>query len=201
MLAVLKRINPSSNIVSIKGHKLGPVYALFMAKNEIRKNESVLVSYCDYYMDWNFSDFKNQMELNDYDGCVPCYTGFHPHLLHEKNLYASCLIDNKYRLLRIKEKFSFEKDKTKGFHSPGAYYFKNGDQMNYFLKRAIDEDLSLNGEFYVSLVYNLMIEEGLYINVYDQINHFCQWGTPEDLEEYMYWHSIFERKNNSQDTQ
>ncbi len=32
------------------------------------------------------------------DGAIPCYTGFHPHLMIEKNYYASCLTDEKDNL-------------------------------------------------------------------------------------------------------
>ena len=35
-----------------------------------------------------------------------------------------------------------------------------------------------------------MIQDGLKIQVYE-LNHFMQWGTPEDLEEYLYWKEIF----------
>jgi hypothetical protein len=50
----------------------------------------------------------------------------------------------------------------------------------------------LNGEYYISLVYNLMLRDGLPVLVYDKIPHFCQWGTPEDMEEYNNWSTIFE---------
>ena len=36
-----------------------------------------------------------------------------------------------------------------------------------------------------------MCKDGLKTLVYDKINHFCQWGTPFDLEEYNYWSEIF----------
>ena len=47
------------------------------------------------------------------------------------------------------------------------------------------------GEYYASMVYQPMVEDGKRILVYDQIPHFCQWGTPQDLEEYNYWGGIF----------
>ena len=35
-------------------------------------------------------------------------------------------------LLEIKEKFSFENDKSKAFHSGGNYYFKSGELLKTF---------------------------------------------------------------------
>jgi hypothetical protein len=54
----------------------------------------------------------------------------------------------------------------------------------------MDENIHLNGEYYVSLVYNLMLRDKLSIKVYDKVPYFCQWGTPKDLEEYLTWSQI-----------
>ena len=187
----IKSLNIDSKVVLIKGHKLGPVYAALQAEDYIKDEEPILLSYCDYFMDWDFNDFIKTVESNGEDGNVICYTGFHPHLLHPKNLYASCRVNESLDLLEIKEKFSFEEDKTKGSHSVGAYYFKSGSLMKNYFKKAVERNLSLNGEYYASLVYQLLIEDNLKVKVYDQVSHFCQWGTPEDLEEYLYWSEIF----------
>ena len=56
-------------------------------------------------MNWDYSNFKLFVESTKCDGSIPCYTGFHPHLLHEKNLYASCRVNRKMELLEIKENF------------------------------------------------------------------------------------------------
>ena len=181
----------NSIVVIIKGHKLGPVYAALQAEAYINDNEPIILTYCDYYMHWDFNDFTDTVTALNQDGNVICYTGFHPHLLPEKNLYAGCRVDDENRLLEIKEKYSFEEDKMKGFHSVGAYYFKTGELMKHYFKKAVERNLSLNGEYYASLVYQLLVEDGLNVGVYDKVPTFCQWGTPEDLEEYLYWSEIF----------
>ena len=42
--------------------------------------------------------------------------------------------------------------------------------------------------------YKPMIEAGLNVAVYE-LQHFMQWGTPDDLEEYNYWSNIFRSIN------
>lgn len=175
--------------------KLGPVYATLQAEDFISDDEPCMVSYCDYYMKWDFNEFEKQVIATGEDGNVICYTGFHPHLLHEKNLYAGCRVDGDLNLLEIKEKFAFDTDKTLGEHSVGAYYFKSGKLLKQYMKKTMECGEDLNGEFYVSLVYPLMLEDGLDIRVYDEVPHFCQWGTPEDLEEYLNWSEIFFKYN------
>lgn len=187
----LPSLSQKATVVTIKPHKLGPVYAALQAKNEIKRDIPILLSYCDYFMKWDFDAFIEKTTKSNDDGNVICYTGFHPHLLHSKNVYAGCRINEENRLLEIREKYSFEEDKMTGHHSAGAYYFKSGQLMlDYFIK-SMEADNSLNGEFYASMVYNLLLQDHLKVNVYDEVSHFCQWGTPEDLEEFLYWTDIF----------
>lgn len=183
----LKRIKPDSEIISITNHKRGPVYAVSKIFDRIDNNEPILISYCDYYMRWDYEGFKKEILKPEIDGSVPCYHGFHPNLLPKNNFYAGCLLDDKNHLLEIREKFSFTEDKTKGFHSPGVYFFKNGEMLKKYFQMALDEDLSLNNEYYVSLVYQLMLRDKLSIYVHDKVDYFCQWGTPQDLQEYEFW--------------
>lgn len=183
----LKKTAPSGKIIPIKGHRKGPVYAVSKVFSEIEDNAPVMTTYCDYYMRWDFQKFTEEVLSNRCDGAIPCYTGFHPNLLPEKNLYASCRTDKNGYLIEIREKYSFSKEKSKALHSPGAYYFKSGAILKKYFQLAMDSDLSLNGEYYISLVYNLLVKDGLKVYVPPNVKHFCQWGTPEDLEEYQFW--------------
>ena len=105
----------------------------------------------------------------------------------EKNYYGSCLTDENDDLIEIREKYSFERDKTKAKHSPGVYYFKTGALLKTYCKKLVDSNQTLNGEFYASLPYNFMVQDGLKVWVPVNVRKFCQWGTPEDLEDYLFW--------------
>ncbi len=186
----LKRICPDSSIVGIEAHKLGPVYAVSKVFDMIGDDEEVITNYCDFYQEWDFNDFRETVRERNCAGAIPCYTGFHPHLLHLENLYASCKVDKRMGLVEIKEKFSFEKDKTKAYHSGGTYYFSRGEFVKTYFRKLMDEKIHLNGEYYISLIYNLLVRDGLDVLVYDKVPHFCQWGTPKDLQEYETWMKI-----------
>lgn len=157
------------------------------AQSVIDNNKPVIVNYCDFYMHWNFADFKKTVFDAECDGAIPCYTGFHPHLIPKNNLYASCKVDQNNNLIEIKEKFSFEQNKAKGLHSVGTYYFKNGALLKKYYQKQIEQEIMLNGEYYSSLTYNLLTQDGLKTLVYDKVDQFCQWGTPEDLAESLFW--------------
>lgn len=191
---MLLSICPTAKIVAIKDwEKKGPVYDIIKASEFIDDNNEVIINYCDFYMSWNWENFKKDVQRRQCDGCIPCYSGFHPHLIHKNNLYASCLVDKNDNLLEIREKFSFEDDKTKARHSPGVYYFKNGAIMKKYCKELIKANNSLNGEFYASLPYNYMVRDGKKVWVPVNVEYFCQWGTPEDMEEFNYWIGIIKK--------
>jgi NDP-sugar pyrophosphorylase family protein len=189
---VIEKWQLNQQIFAIAPHKLGPVYAVTQALDAL-KNIPTIISYCDYNMVWNYKQFKQ--EVSRHDGCVVCYTGFHPHLLHKENVYAGCKVNTEKKLIEIKEKYSFEANKTKGWHSTGTYYFKNKTILEQYHKFLLESQQTINGEYYTSMVYPKMLEDGLDIRVYDEVSHFCQWGTPKDFEEYCQWQKIFNTTN------
>ena len=197
MESTLKKLAKNTKIFSIdKWEKNGPVFDVLKAKDLIDDNEPCIINYCDFYSTWDWKKFKNELKERKCDGCIPCYSGFHPHLLIKKNLYASCLTDEEDNLIEIREKYSFESDKTKAKHSPGVYYFKTGELLKKYCKKLIDDDNRLNGEFYASLPYNYMVKDNLKVWVPVCIDKFCQWGTPEDMQEYLFWIDVVRRFEN-----
>ncbi len=186
MRAVLTKLKPQGTIVEIEGAKRGPVDALLKAEGSIDARPAV-VSYCDYYMHWDYPAFLEHVARTGCKGSIPCYTGFHPHLLPKKNLYACCRVDPNDRLLEIREKHSFTDDKTLSRHSPGVYYFADGSLLKTYARRLMEAGDALNGEYYVSMIYSHMIADGLEVTAPANVRHFCQWGTPEDLREYLFW--------------
>ncbi|MDE6981500.1 MAG: capsular biosynthesis protein, partial [Lachnospiraceae bacterium] len=101
--------------------------------------------------------------------------------------YASCKTDENNDLVEIREKYSFEENKFKAKHSPGVYYFKSGALMKKYCQRLVDSGETLNGEYYASLPYNFMVHDGLKVWIPTNVKYFCQWGTPEDMQEFEFW--------------
>lgn len=184
----LQRISPKGTIFVVDNwKKKGPVNDVMRAKETINDKKPVIICYCDYYMHWDYTAFKKDVLKLNCDGAIPCYSGFHPHLIPEKNLYASCKVDKRDYLIEIKEKFSWQDDKTKAYHSPGMYYFKSGAIMKKYCQKMMDIDDNIQGEYYASLPYNYLVKDGLKVWCPTNVSHFCQWGTPEDLNEYLFW--------------
>lgn len=173
--------------------KKGPVYDILRASELIEDDEQCIVNYCDFYQEWDYEEFCLKVAERDCDGAISCYSGFHPNLIPKKNVYASCRIDEDENLLEIREKYSFEEDKTRARHSSGLYYFRTGNLLKYYFGKQIEFGKELNGEHYASLPYQFMADDGCKIWVPVNIKHFCQWGTPEDMKEYLFWTELTRR--------
>lgn len=199
----LTALAPKARIAAIDDWiKKGPVYDVLRAYRALKETGQIdaevpcIINYCDFYMTWDFQKFADTARARDCDGSVPCYTGFHPNLLPQNNYYASCLTDEQDNLIEIREKYSFEEDKTRAKHSPGVYYFKNGRIMEQYCQILTEhEECAINGEFYASLPYNFMVQDGLKVWVPTNVDYFCQWGTPEDMREFVYWTDLIRHRD------
>jgi len=188
MYQILKKIKPEANIIEIPNHKKGPVFAVSFVSNLIDDDEEVIVNYCDFGSYWNYESFLIHTRNRDADGAIPSYKGFHPHMLGSTN-YAF-MRDEKQWMLEIKEKEPFTENRMQEYASNGTYYFKKGSYIKKYFNELMTRDINLKGEFYVSLVYNLLIEDDLKISIYE-IQHMLQWGTPQDLQTYNTWSRYF----------
>ena len=188
MREVLLGIKPNANIVEIPNHKKGPVYAVSLVEDLIDDDEEVIVNYCDFGTYWDYDDFLKHTRNRDADGAIPSYKEFHPHMLGSTN-YAF-MRDDKQWMLEIKEKEPFTDNRMNEYASNGTYYFKKGSYVKKYFKELMDKDINLKGEYYVSLIYNLLVEDGLKVSIYN-IQHMLQWGTPQDVEEYNTWSKYF----------
>jgi choline kinase len=188
MRETLEQICPTGKIVSIKGHKLGPIHTVMQALDHINPEEPVIVNYSDFTCCWDYHRFKEIVEQSDWDGAIPCYRGFHPHTLWSN--YYAYVREKNYSAYDIQEKQPFTDCPVEEFASSGTYYFKSGALMQQYFQVCLDKKMMVNNEYYVSMAYKPMMEDGHRIYVYE-LPYFMQWGTPEDLEEYCYWSDIF----------
>lgn len=185
IISVLKTLKPKGTIITVPGKQKGPVAALTHAFKEIADDEDVMVSYCDFTQDWDYASFKDSTKNGQFAGAVPAYTGFHPHLLR-KNLYAGIIADENNVMLNIQEKHCFTENPEDSYHSSGVYYFSSGKLLKRYATELIESNIHLNGEYYASMVYPMLLRDTLPVAV-PKIHTFMQWGTPEDLEEYEAW--------------
>jgi NDP-sugar pyrophosphorylase family protein len=169
----------------IDSHEDGPVYSIMGIKN-IADAEPVIISYCDFFVHWNYSGFLRH--LHGADGAIVTFSGFHAASFGTTQ-YAYLRTDGD-RMLELREKQSFTDDRTTEPASAGIYYFSRFDMFRKYGNKVMEDPGQELPEAYVSLAYNHMFNDGLRVIVHEAKRFICL-GTPEDYEQYQYWWQYF----------
>ena len=188
MEATIRKHCPGARIVGIPPHKRGPVHAVQQVLDRLDPSRPVYVSYCDYTCYWDWHDFRAFVEETGCDGAIPAYRGFHPHSLG--HTYYAYMREEGGWLTDIQEKASYTDDRMNEFASSGGYYYASAAMMADAFERMIAAGLDYSGEYFASLAYKPLLEDGRAIAVYE-LQHFMQWGTPQDVAEYRQWSAVF----------
>jgi NDP-sugar pyrophosphorylase family protein len=188
MEAILKEYCPPGRIVGIPPHKLGPINAVRQVEHLLDPTEPVVVNYCDFTCYWDWHHFKQYVNETACVGAIPAYKGFHPHSLGSTN-YAYMRETNGW-VQDIQEKQPYTNNRMEEYASSGTYYFASAQIMSQAFRAAMEQDLNVGGEYYVSLAYKPLLVSKHPIVVYP-LQHFMQWGTPEDVADYNTWLKAF----------
>jgi len=172
-----------NTIHEIEDHNKGPVHSIIKI-NDIDKNEPIIISYCDFFVKWDYKRFLRNSFSSD--GAIPVFKGFHPSSL-TGTLYAYIKSDKKNSFLSIREKKSFTKNPTNEFASCGIYYFKSFKIFKHFGNKLMQKT---KGEGYVSLIFNLMKKSKLNIDLFEVEKFICL-GKPIDYRIFLYWIKYF----------
>lgn len=209
MAQILKDLCPTGKVVGIPAHNLGPIHAVRQVEHLLDPARPVIINYCDFTCYWNWDHFKSFVTKIACAGAIPAYKGFHPHTLGTTN-YAyikeaanenseqvndvdiNGITSQSVWAIDIQEKQPYTDNRMEEFASSGTYYFASTKIMSDSFKQIMDQNINVGGEHYVSLAYKPMFANGQKVVVYP-LQHFMQWGTPDDLNEYKSWSDTFKR--------
>ena len=169
----------------ITSHEIGPVYSAMQIEG-IPRDAEVLISYCDFYVDWSYQRFLRQ--VHGYDGAIVSFRGFQPASFG--NTYYAYMQVKGDLLVELREKQSFTDERTSEHASAGIYYFREWSLFQKYANNLLAQTKRDLSEAYASLVYNDMVADGLTIGIYE-VRRFICLGTPEDYEQYLFWWQFF----------
>jgi NDP-sugar pyrophosphorylase family protein len=174
------------NIVEIEPHEKGPVYSC-LKLDKIPKNKPLIITYCDFYVEWDYVKFQNSVQ--NYDMVIPSFRGFHP-ASYGQTTYAYSNVNEKNELIELKEKESFTNNRVNEYANSGIYFFKNWKIFENNAIKLLDEGYGKLKEGYVSLIANIIKKNGGEILI-TEIEKFICLGTPEDYLMYKFWSEFF----------
>ncbi|MFC1546272.1 NTP transferase domain-containing protein [bacterium] len=191
---ILENITHNYTIVEIESHENGPVYSVLQAEKEITNpKDPIIISYCDFYMNWDYRQFL--LKSIQYDGAIAVFRGFHP-ASFGATFYAYLKSNDKLEMQELREKKSFTDNRTDEFASTGVYYLNSWEIFKKYALELLNNKNKTASEYYASLIYNYLVRDGLKVTLFEVKNFIC-WGTPEDIHEYMFWSKYFNSESNS----
>jgi UDP-N-acetylglucosamine diphosphorylase / glucose-1-phosphate thymidylyltransferase / UDP-N-acetylgalactosamine diphosphorylase / glucosamine-1-phosphate N-acetyltransferase / galactosamine-1-phosphate N-acetyltransferase len=170
----VRSFNSEANLVVLDDPTRGAVETCLYAESQINKDEGLVVLDCDLWFQSHeyLGLISNVLEgKRDLDGGIVYFNSTKPR-------YSYAEINNGL-VVRTAEK------KVISSHAlAGAYFFSRGDifinASKHLLRRSITTSMS---EYYLSYLYNHLIEEGSQIGA-AKIDNYKSFGTPEELENY-----------------
>ena len=189
---VLNNLRPNGEIFPVSPHTKGPGWAIKQAGSALNMDSPIVVNYCDFACLWDIHEFEKQLnEQSGWEGIIACYSGFHPHMLRSTKFAYVDLEPSGY-VSQIQEKNSYTQSPMKEWASSGTYAFKSAKVLLKAIDEQIESGNSLNEEYYTSLTYIPILKKGKKVSLFP-LQKFMQWGTPEDLEDFLYWSSKFQQ--------
>ena len=195
----IKKQCPGAQIFYVPYSSRGPIDTVEAVIPYLNSDQAVAVSYCDYFMLWNLSDFKNFLKNTNCDICIPSYKGFHPTYLGP-NTYAHLQVNEQSNEIeKIQEKKLFGTDIYTEWTSAGFYYFKSVALLKKGMNLQSESNLKYGNEFYTSLAIEALLNNCRDLKIMNyEISHFLQLGTPADVSgaEKWYKYIILDQKKN-----
>ena len=177
----IKAILPNANIFSVLKTTRGAVETCLMAESVISEaiddDDAVVVMDCDLefrseaYINGIRQILEKPMEKVD-GGMLVSF---------ESNLpkYSYAEIDKDNRVIR-----TAEKEVISNHALCGAYFFSTGKGFLNAAHRLINEQNFSKPEFYVSLLYNYLLQNGETV-LLAKIEQYFSYGTPEELKQHI----------------
>jgi len=144
----------------------GSVDSCLYAKEYI-DNDTPLIVYCiDIYFEKKFDPNKIKSNV---DGLLLTFKSNSPN-------YSYSSIDNNGNVTNVAEKLPISNNAN-----VGLYYFKRGSYFVNASEKMMKHEITVNDEYYIAPLYNILIEDGYKIITQDVDRMFVM-GTPRELE-------------------
>ena len=169
---LLNLITPNCKIVEVDGITEGAACTALLAKEYIDSENPLFFANSDQFVEWDSNEFLYKMNETNADGGIVSFRATRPK-------WSFAKIDEQGLVTEVAEKNPISDIATVGY-----YYWKNGSDFVKYAEEMIEQDVRVNGEFYVCPVFNQAIADGKEIRTFD-IPKMWGLGTPEDLKEYL----------------
>ncbi len=169
---LLNLVTPNCKVVEVDELTEGAACTALLAKNFIDNNSPLFFANSDQFVEWDSNEFFYKMNETEVDGGIVTFKSTHPKWSFAKT-------DDQGFVTEVAEKNPISDLATVGF-----YYWKHGSDFVKYAEQMINNNIRVNGEFYVCPVYNEAIQDNKKIITFN-IPKMWGLGTPEDLKYFL----------------
>lgn len=165
----------------------GPASTVSIIRDILDMDQPIIVSNSDQVLEnWDFKKFINTCK--NYDGCVLTYEPNYPLEIDATDKHSFVRLSEEGVVTECREKIVLSKKALVGVHyfSSAALFFDAYDYMVQHNMRAP------NGEFYLSLCYQSMLEMGKTVGIHNIQPDETFWpvGEPDDYFKYLKYKNV-----------
>ncbi len=176
LIEKLQEWAPGCEIVQLDGITEGAACTVLKAKHLIDNDAPLMIANSDQYVDVAIDDYLNKIDTDRLDGLIMTMTANDPK-------WSFVGLDDHGKVTRVVEKEVISDEAT-----VGIYNFKRGHDFIRAAEAMIDQDLRVNGEFYVAPVYDQLIHEGQTVGIHNigqEAAGMYGLGIPADLNLFL----------------
>jgi bifunctional N-acetylglucosamine-1-phosphate-uridyltransferase/glucosamine-1-phosphate-acetyltransferase GlmU-like protein len=185
----VKKLSPHAKSIVLARPTAGQADTTSKALAAVGPKESVLISACDHGLLWNHDAWKSLLQQKP-DVIVFGQRGY-PGARRAPTHFSYIDADEAGRIRRVSVKKSFTKEPQKELVLVGTFYAAEAGVLKKAIDLLIKRNIRVNGERYLDSVVSLLIEQGLDVRCFET-EGFLNWGSPDALAEFSYWHHYFQ---------
>jgi len=158
-------------VVSISNVTEGAVNTTLLAEHFIANNDPLVIANCDQYLEWDFQEFIHA--TNGFDCSVVVFESENPH--------HSYVETRGNEIVKVKEK-----EIISPLACGGIYFYRSGLDYTVGARKLIESNDRTNGEFYITPIFNKLIEVNkkiTYFKIPNTKKHML--GTPEEVQDFL----------------
>lgn len=155
----LYSIKPNCIILTTPHVTRGASETALIAKSYIDNDVPLIITNCDQILEWNKEKYIEYLKTSNTEADVVVFNANSPK-------FSYILLDDNNKGIKLTEKEVISNNALVGIH-----YWKRGCFFVNSAELLIQKNIRCNNEFYVSITYNILIEQNIQVSCY-KLNEF-----------------------------
>jgi dTDP-glucose pyrophosphorylase len=178
---VLQQHYPGAVVLSVDRLTEGQAATCLLAADHLHDEDALTIGACDNGMHHDAQRLE-ALWTSGADAVIWTFRG-HPAVLRRPAAYGWVSVDGDGWATGVSCKVPLSDDPLNDHAVVGAFSFRRAGDFKAAAARTIALNRRVNGEFYLDVVADQAIRDGMRVGVLEVASYVC-WGTPEDLERY-----------------